>query len=156
MRLLALASLLVLSARPCSSEVRGYIRPEHFRFVTLVKDNDKTLPGGGDQGVCLHAWVHSRDTDSAVLCDFEVHLPLRTQMQGAISLTFGQKTCAELANLAAYEVFSEPGASEMLGIACQEFRDLYGRYLDAAIPGARVKKCLEPRLVPVKVDGFSR
>jgi hypothetical protein len=96
------------------------------------------------------------NTGVSIVCDFEVGIPGRTEQMPDISLQLAQRVSATVANDAAYIVLSQPGAGEMLGVACKEFRDLYARMMSVAIPGSRVQKCYDSRLEPVPFEAFSQ
>jgi len=137
----------LVPTEPGCDFVGGHIRPEHFKFVTTVPRRGS--PVGGWRVACIHAGMASINTGSRVVCQFQVEVPIRTQKEGALSIAFVQKVCAELANEAAREALSQPGADEALGMACEDFKTRYEKLLLAGLPGARFRRSCTGEVPPV-------
>jgi hypothetical protein len=91
-----------------------------------------------------------RDTTGELFyCKFGVEVPIENEAQGAISIDVAQSRSANCANLAAQTTLAAATPATPIGIACEEFKTLYGLILGGVISGARVMRTCDPRVAPV-------
>lgn len=157
---LSLGMLVVLGLLPATphvpaacgnNRVEGGFLPENFHFEILVPLRNPSKPGGW-RAACVSIKMANENTDTSVMCQFEVGTPLRTEPLGPISDRLAQCVAAEQSNEAAYAVLSR---ALMPGMACQEFKHLFDERMRAAIEGSRVRTECDVRLEPVIITALS-
>jgi hypothetical protein len=139
--LLACGGLSCTSGQPGSNPVAGVITPEHFRFRTVVPDNDRRAPSGGWRAVCIDAQIKHGDSGAKTACKFEVGVPLRTEDRGEIPIEEAQFAAASMANRAARMVLAKAHPGDMMAVLCSQFKAVYAPMLMTKVPGARVGEC---------------
>lgn len=127
--------------------VEGGVGPRHFKFKEVVPKRGKG-PGGW-RAACLHVGILRDITDELFYCKFGVEVPIENEQQGEISIDVAQSRSASCANLAARTTLAAATPATPIGIACEEFKTLYGLTLAGVITGARVTRTCDPRVSPV-------
>ncbi len=126
---------------PPINPVTGRITPKHFRFTTTVKPPRKQEEPGGWRAVCIHAQVSQGDSGATTVCKFEVGVPIRTSIQGEVSLEDAREASADMANRAAFQVLSTAHPGSMLSELCSRFKETYELMLKEKLKGSRVGEC---------------
>lgn len=126
--------------------VKGALEPKHFQFVTVVKQSGSE-PGGW-RAACIHAHI-KRTTGEFHICRFGIEMPIKTELDGAISTPLAQRIASDCANQAAYTIFSLSTPETPLGLACESFKRTYDEILYRAIKGSVVKTQCHPKTTPV-------
>lgn len=121
--------------------------PRHFQFKEVVPKRDKGA--GGWRAACLHVGILRDTTDELFYCKFGVEVPIENEAQGAISIDVAQSRSASCANLAAQTTLAAATPATPIGMACEEFKTLYGLTLGNVISGARVTRTCHPGVPPV-------
>lgn len=127
--------------------VEGGIKPSHFQFKDVVPQ-EGTGPGGW-RAACLHVGILRELTDELVYCKLGVEVPIENKKQGFIPVDTAQNRAARCANEAASTTLMATGSTTPIGIACQEFRKLYGLILAQVIFGSSVKQQCYSGVEPV-------
>lgn len=127
--------------------VEGGVGPRHFKFQEIVPK--RTSGPGGWRAACLHVGILRDTTGELFYCEFGVEVPIENEAQGAIPIDVAQSRCARCANLAAQTTLAAATPATPIGIACEEFKTLYGLMLGGVITGARVMRTCDPRVEPV-------
>jgi hypothetical protein len=122
--------------------VTGSITPGHFEFTQVLEEPGPENEAGGWWAVCIHARINMGDSGATSICKFEVGIPVRTRLQGEISLEDAQEAAATMANRAMYRVLSAADVTVMLGTLCTDFKKLYKLMLDEKRKGSRVRQCM--------------
>ena len=87
--------------------------------------------------------------DELFFCKFGVGVPIKNSEQGFISVDMAQSQSAACANAAAQETFMLATPATPMGIACEQFKTLYGLTLREVILGSRVTTTCYPGVAPV-------
>jgi hypothetical protein len=143
----ALPFLLILLLSGCATPrtvtiVEGALEPKNFHFVTVVK-----LRGdepGGWRAACLRLPIQS-DTGDKTICKMGVDMPIKTEVDGLITLPAAQRIAANSGNLAAQLAFTPTTVDTPMGILCENFKTTFNITLNAAVTGSRVKTACHPK-----------
>lgn len=143
----ALPLLLVLLLSGCATPrivtiVEGALEPRNFRFVTVVE-----LRGdepGGWRAACLRLPIKS-DTGDKAICKMGVDMPIKTEVDGLITLPAAQRIAANSGNLAAQLAFTPTTIDTPMGVVCEGFKTTFNMTLNAAVVGSRVKTACHPK-----------
>lgn len=127
--------------------VEGGVKPSHFKFKDVVPRRGKGA--GGWRAACLHVGILRDTTEELVYCKFGVEVPIENEKQGFIPVDVAQSRAARCANEAAWTTLMAVTPATPIGIACEEFKTLYGLTLEAVIFGARVTHTCYPGVKPV-------
>ncbi|MGZ3459301.1 MAG: hypothetical protein ACXU86_12460 [Archangium sp.] len=142
-RLYALAPVLLLLSG-CVTEgpvtyVEGGLSPRHFHFYDVVNKEDDEIAGGW-RAACLEVGIERAGTAELFYCTLGIEVPIETEVQGELPVDRAQSICASCANQAAKTTLATVTPTSPIGLACEEFRTLYGVTLGNAIVGSRVTK----------------
>ncbi|HEX8699523.1 MAG TPA: hypothetical protein VF815_11845 [Myxococcaceae bacterium] len=130
--------------------VEGSVGPEHFHFVTVVRQQGEA-PGGW-RAACIHIPL-SRTTGESFLCRMGVEMPIKTEADGLLSTPLAQRISADCANLAAQIALGAVTPATPLGVACESFKEHYRVFLNNAVSGSRVRTLCHEKTSPVIVGG---
>jgi hypothetical protein len=149
--MLALLPLLVLCSGCATGGtvtwVEGGVKPSHFKFKDTVPQRGKG-PGGW-RAACLHVGILRDTTQELFYCKFGVEVPIENEKQGLIPVDVAQSRAARCANEAAWTTLMTATPATPIGIACEEFKTLYGLILEGVIFGSRVTHTCSPGVRPV-------
>jgi hypothetical protein len=127
--------------------VEGGVRPSHFKFKDVVPQRGKGA--GGWRAACLHVGILRDTTEELVYCKFGVEVPIENEKQGFVPVSEAQSRAARCANEAAWTTLMAATPATPIGIACQEFKTLYGLTLGEVLSGSRVTPACYPGVTPV-------
>ncbi|WP_224370284.1 hypothetical protein [Hyalangium versicolor] len=68
-------------------------------------------------------------------------MPIRTSIQGEVSLEDAREASADMANRAAFQVLSTAHPGSMLSELCSRFKETYELMLKEKLKGSRVGEC---------------
>lgn len=145
--------LLLLLATGCTAGssytiVEGHMKPSHFQFVDIVKQQE--AGAGGWRAACVH--LHLKHAGGPLyICKFGVEMPMETG-DGPLSVPLAQRTAADCANLAATTALGATTPATPLGLACESFKAAFKATLGRAVEGSRVMtlchKATRPEAAP--------
>jgi hypothetical protein len=143
----ALPFLLVLLLSGCATPrtvtiVEGALEPRNFRFITVVE-----LRGdepGGWRAACLRLPIKS-DTGDKAICKMGVDMPIKTEVDGLVTLPAAQRIAANSGNLAAQLAFAPTAVDTPMGVLCESFKTTFNMTLNASVIGSRVKTACHPK-----------
>jgi hypothetical protein len=152
-RLSVLPSLLVILSGcvtgGSATYVEGGLSPRHFDFHNVVSKRSKRA--GGWRAACLEVGIERANTGELFYCKFGVEMPVANGAQGEISIETAQSISASCANQAAKTTLATVTPTSPIGIACEEFKNLYDLILRSVIAGAMVTKVCYPGVPPVRL-----
>jgi hypothetical protein len=82
-------------------------------------------------------------------CKFGVEVPIESEKQGFIPVDVARSRAARCANEAAWTTLMAATPATPLGIACEQFKTLYGLTFGEAVLGSRVTHTCHPGVKPV-------
>lgn len=139
--------LLGCAAGGTRTWVEGSVKPSHFQFQDIVPQRGKGA--GGWRAACLHVGIRRDTTEEMVYCKFGVEVPIENEKQGFIPVDVAQSRAASCANQAALTTLQAVTPATPIGVACEQFKKLYGVTLGQVIWGARVMHTCHPGVTPV-------